>query len=244
MIPRFFVPDLDPAGSEAVLPPDESHHLARVLRLTAGDDVVVFDGQGVAIAAQILRADRGGAVVRLGEPLEAARLPRVALTLVQAVLKGEAMDAIVRDCTMLGVDAIQPVIADRTTVKLSAVSKGVERWRRVALASAKQCGRARLPGVREAIDFASWVDRPADGPRLFLAEPAIRDERTRPIREVIGEGVPQAAMVIVGPEGGWTESERALAATRGCVPVSLGGLTLRAESTPLAACAVLLTMWE
>src|SRR5689334_20354581 len=128
MTPRFFVPDLDPATGEAVLSPEESHHLARVLRLIAGDDVVVFDGRGTAYAAQIVRADRARAVVKLGGSLEVDRLPS-ALTLVQAVLKGDAMDAVVRDCTMIGVEAIQPVVTERTTVKLAAVSKGVERWR-------------------------------------------------------------------------------------------------------------------
>src|SRR3712207_305138 len=102
MIPRFFLPDLDPAAKDAVLPPDESHHLARVLRLTPGDEVVVFDGRGLAIAARVVSADRGRAVVRLGERLTTER-PSVALTVVQAVLKGDSMDAVVRDCTMVGV---------------------------------------------------------------------------------------------------------------------------------------------
>jgi 16S rRNA (uracil1498-N3)-methyltransferase len=244
MLPRFYVPDLDPAAGEAVLSPDESHHLARVLRLTSGDAVVVFDGRGTAIAAQVVSADRARAVVRLGGSIEAERPPRLALTLVQAVLKNDAMDAVVRDCTMVGVEAIQPVLTERTTIKLAAVSKGVDRWRRVALASAKQCGRARLPAIRAAIDFASWAGLPAAEPRLLLTEPAMRDDATRAMRDVIAGGVPQSATLIVGPEGGWTESERASAVARGCTPVSLGRLTLRAESVPLVACAVLLAMWE
>jgi 16S rRNA (uracil1498-N3)-methyltransferase len=244
MRPRFFIPDLDAADTEAVLPPDESHHLVRVRRLKAGDDVVVFDGRGLAMSARVGAADGARAIVRLGERLAVEPPAPVALMLVQAVLKPDAMDAVVRDATMVGVQAIQPVLADRTTVKQAAVSKGVERWRRVALASAKQAGRARLPEILTPIALTSWLDATANGPRFLLVEPAMTDAGTRRVRDVVKDDPPIAAALIVGPEGGWTADEYVRAIDRGCTAVTLGRLTLRADSVPLAACAIFLAMWD
>src|SRR5687767_3188710 len=92
VLPRFLAPELGSEGEIAVLPADESHHLTRVLRLVAGDRVAVFDGRGREFAAEIERADRISARVRLLTPIEAAPEPRVPYVLVQAALKGSAMD--------------------------------------------------------------------------------------------------------------------------------------------------------
>src|SRR6187401_2132489 len=109
MTPRFHAPDARARGDVVALPDDEASHLARVLRLTAGDAVRAFDGRGLEFDAVVTLAERGGASVRLGEPRTPAPELRVAMTLVQAVLKGEKMDEVVRDAVMLGVSAIQPL---------------------------------------------------------------------------------------------------------------------------------------
>ena len=133
-MPRFLVPDLGREGESALLPADESHHLTRVLRLVAGDHVAVFDGKGREFAARVEHADRIRASVRLLAPIEPRPEPRVPYVLVQAVLKGPAMDDIVRDATMLGARAIQPVLTSHVVVK-DPKRAVTERWRRVALAS-------------------------------------------------------------------------------------------------------------
>ncbi|MGH9369994.1 MAG: RsmE family RNA methyltransferase, partial [Vicinamibacterales bacterium] len=225
MLPRFLVPDLDPNRPSAVLPAEEAHHLARVLRLKAGDDVCVFDGRGREFLARVATIAREGVVVTLLEPSDTTRAASVALTLVQAVLKGEAMDDVVRDGTMIGVATIQPVVSDRTTVKASVLPKAVERWRRIALASAKQCGRATLPRIMEPVAFASWIDADIRGDAFLLVEPSVATSSTVTVRALAHGPAPKSASLVVGPEGGWTQEEVSLALAAGCTSLSLGRLT-------------------
>src|SRR6185437_15194306 len=152
---RFFAPGLDP-GDEAVdLPREEAEHLTRVLRLGAGDTVTVFDGRGRECLARVVSAARTRARVQILSRIEPAAEPAVALTLVQAVLKGDKMDDVVRDAVMLGVAAVQPIVTTRSEVTVAALLRNarVERWRRVALASVKQSRRAVVPEIRTPLAF-------------------------------------------------------------------------------------------
>ena len=241
-LPRFLVPDLGRAGESAVLPADESHHLARVLRLVTGDRVAVFDGKGREFAARIERADRMRASVKLLEPIEPKPEPRVPYLLVQAVLKGSAMDDIVRDATMVGARAIQPVLTSHVVVK-DLKRTVTERWQRVALASTKQCRRAVVPDVYPTLPFQKWLSSREHDLRLLFVEPSA-DWATKPLRHFIGQPPPASAAVIVGPEGGWSKSEIQGAVEAGCMPVTLGGLTLRADAMALAAGTLFRFLWE
>lgn len=244
MLPRFLVPALAPGDREAVLPPEEAHHLTRVLRLKPGDDVAVFDGRGREFRARVASAARDVVTVTLLEPVAAAALPGVALTVVQAVLKGEGMDDVVRDCTMVGVRAIRPVLSAHTTVKTALMPKAVERWRRVALASAKQCGRSTLPEIHDVIAFADWLAPGIAEETFLLLEPSAAVPGMVTVRQLSHRPVPVRATLVIGPEGGWSDEERARALEAGCTPLSLGPLTLRAAAVPLAASAAVLGAWD
>src|SRR5690349_11615188 len=147
---RFFAPALDPGDEHVDLPRDEAEHLTRVLRLGAGDTVAVFDGHGHQYLGRVVSAGRRDARVQVLSAHPAAPESSTHLTLVQSVLKGDKMDDVVRDAVMLGAAAIQPIVARRSETTVASVLRGarVERWRRVALASVKQSGRAVLPDVR------------------------------------------------------------------------------------------------
>lgn len=243
MIPRFLVPDLHEDRPDTVLPPGEAHHLVRVLRLGAGDEVAVFDGRGLELRGRVASVSRRGVTVRLiarAEPVT----PPVALTLVQSVLRGGAMDDVVRDATMVGVEAIQPIVSRNSAVRTALVSKALERWRRIALASTKQCGRSTLPGIRPPMAFDEWLRTEHPAGAFLLVEPARRGSGVLTIRDLAGRPTPRAASLVVGPEGGWTPAEHALALEAGCLPLTLGRLTLRAAAVPLAAAAALLAVWE
>jgi 16S rRNA (uracil1498-N3)-methyltransferase len=244
MLPRFLVPALDPGSREAALPPEEAHHLTRVLRLKAGDDVLVFDGRGQEFVARVAAAARGAVTVTLLQRVVATAQPAVSLTLVQSVLKGDAMDQVIRDCTMVGVDGVQPIVSARTTVKTALMSKAAERWRRIALASAKQCGRATLPEIDEAIAFETWLADRAVTDTFILLEPSAAPPGAVTVRHLAQHPAPARATLVVGPEGGWTEEERDRALQAGCTPLTLGRMTLRANAVPLAAAAALLAVWE
>jgi 16S rRNA (uracil1498-N3)-methyltransferase len=227
---RFYAPALDASAREAVLPVDEANHLTRVMRLGTGDEISVFDGRGREFRARVLSAARGRVQVELLDAIDPAPEPRVPVTLVQAVLKGDKMDAVVRDATMLGVTAIEPVITSRTIARRSENA----RWSRVAVSSAKQCRRAVVPAVGRPRPFNEWLAASAHGLRLMLVEPSAGESGQCSLR-VLEDHAPGSLAVMVGPEGGWTREERQQADRAGCMAVTLGGLTLRADAIAVVA---------
>ena len=148
------------------LPDDEAQHLSRVLRLKAGDEIAVFDGQGHEALARIASVTSRRVSVEVVEPRAAVPEPRVAVTLAQALLKSDKMDRVIRDAVMLGVSAVQPFVSRRTDVPMKAVEKGgrQDRWDRTVISSVKQCGRAVVPrGARDkGIRRAAAIDCGAD----------------------------------------------------------------------------------
>ena len=246
---RFFAPALDPGDERVTLPRDEGEHLTRVLRLGVGDAVAVFDGRGREFAAVVSAVVRRDVTVQLQSRIDPAPEPTVALTLTPAVLKGDKMDDFVRDAVMLGVAAIQPIVTKRSETTVAALLKGarVDRWRRVALASVKQSRRAVLPEVRLPLTFENVLDEPAAELRLMLVEPGVASADADRAGETLASlqtlPTPGDASLLVGPEGGWTDAERAVARERGVRLVTLGPRTLRADAVPIAAIAVLQFLW-
>ena len=247
-LPRFLAPSLDPDSREVTLPADEARHLTRVLRLASGARVAVFDGKGREFIATVSTASRDRVTLRLEEAVERFPGPRVSITLAQAILKGDKMDDVVRDATMIGADEIVPVLSEHISVKPAVIARGkpAERWTRVAIASAKQCGRATVPPVDAPVTLGSWLGGlPKDETlRLILVEPTISDPRVRPLREFVNVPPPPRVAILVGPEGGWSTRELDAALAAGCMPVRLGRLTLRADAVALVALSALTTIWE
>ena len=247
-LPRFLAPSLDPDSREVTLPADEARHLTRVLRLASGARVAVFDGKGREFIATVSTASRDRVTLRLEEAVERFPGPRVSITLAQAILKGDKMDDVVRDATMIGADEIVPVLSEHISVKPAVIARGKpeERWTRVAIASAKQCGRATVPTVDAPVTLGSWLGGlPKDETlRLILVEPTISDPRVRALREFINTPPPPRVAILVGPEGGWSTRELDAALAAGCMPVRLGRLTLRADAVALVALSALTTIWE
>ncbi len=258
---RFFAPSLDPGDETVALPRDEGEHLTRVLRLGVGETVSVFDGRGHEFLARVVAAARRDVQVQLLSRLEPARESAVSIVLAQAVLKQDKMDDVVRDAVMLGVSAVQPLVTRRTEVTAAALVRGarLDRWRRVALASAKQSRRAVLPEIRTPLTLESYLAEPPLSLRLMLVEPAAERaggageageaggnggfavESMRVLREL---QQPADVALLVGPEGGWTDGEVLLGAGAGARLLSLGHLTLRADAVPVAAISVLQVLWD
>jgi 16S rRNA (uracil1498-N3)-methyltransferase len=250
VLPRFFAPDAgrDAAERLVTLPDDEASHLTRVLRLAPGASVRVFDGAGAEWRAEVAETRRGRASVTLIERVAPAPEAQIAIALAVAVLKGDKMDAVVRDAVMLGATAIQPLITERTEISLAAVerSRRIDRWQRIVVSSAKQCGRAVVPPVLPAQTFDGWIREEAkttatDVPRLrlVLVEPGAAGA-AHDIRRIERPG---DCDVIVGPAGGWAEQELAAAEIAGVQRVTLGGLTLRADAAPIVALTALRVAW-
>lgn len=240
MRPRFYLPALDETG-RGTLGADEAAHLTRVLRLGVGAEVDVFDGRGGMFLARVVELGRAGAQVQVLGPAPSAPEARLAVTLVISVLKGDKMDDVVRDAAMMGAGAVQPVVSARSEMSLAALLRGhrAERWQRIAVASVKQCGRAVVPVVRAPRELRAWAVQPGGDPVLVLYEPSAG------IASRLGD-VPSepAVQLLVGPEGGWAEEERASFETARFRAVSLGRRTLRAEAAPLVAMAAIYEAWN
>jgi 16S rRNA (uracil1498-N3)-methyltransferase len=233
--PRFYVPEARDENRSIQLPQDEAAHLTRVLRLATGDRIRVFNGRGDEWDAQVDEAGKGRVSARLGERVTPAAEARTALTLCIAVLKADKMDDVIRDAVMLGVVAIQPLITARAEYTLATIVRSgrVARWQRIAIASAKQCGRAVVPEIHQPAAIDEVIKRPGD--RVMLVEPnaagpAMPLQAVPPLERVA---------VFAGPEGGWSEQEVQAARDNGAMLLTLGALTLRADTVPIVSLTAL-----
>lgn len=227
------------------LPAEEAEHLRRVLRLGPGARVDVFDGRGHEWEGEVAECDRQQVTVRLLR----TQLPRpessVAIVLVTAVLKGDGMEHVVRDAVMLGVHAIRPVVTSRTEISLAALTRSerAARWRRIAVASAKQCGRAVVPVVSDPVPLDDVLSRmPSYSQRLCLVEPSAAPDGTISVTAL--GAAPARAALLVGPEGGWAPEELRTIVGAGWTPVSVGARTLRAETVPVVALTAVSVVWR
>ena len=241
---RFYAPDAHRTGQIVTLPADEAAHATRVMRLKPGDQVRVFDGAGHEFLAVIDRATKTNVDVRLEEPHPAAPERRIRVALAQAVLKGDKMDDVVRDAVMMGVTSIIPLLATRSEVSAATLQRrrSRERWERIAIVSAKQCGRAVVPAIEEPCDLDALVARGvSDGQAttLMFVEPAAAGGA----RSEFTAAPLDSATLIIGPEGGWTSEE--IDKTASAVShLTLAGPTLRADAMALVALSMLFTRWD
>lgn len=237
---RFTFPPDQLADGRITFDRDESHHLARVLRLHPGDTVVASSGDGIehTVRLDVVGDIAAGTVIATrSRPSESP----LTVTLVQGVPKGDKMEAIVRAVTELGVAHVVPAVTERTVVRLDPARwrERVRRWQRVAKEATKQCGRAVVPDVD--------VPRPLDACLDALGPPSPRELRlcvwegaTAPLDQALAGAAPSASVcVLVGPEGGLTPEEVESARLRGFVVASLGPRILRSETAGPAVVAIL-----
>jgi 16S rRNA (uracil1498-N3)-methyltransferase len=244
---RFYAPDAREEGELVALPTEEAQHLTRVLRLGRGAAVRVFNGRGAEFEAIVEDTTKDEACVLLGARRTSAPEPHVAVTLAQAVLKGDKMDDVVRDAVMMGAAVVQPLVTSRTEVSLPTLEKARkrERWERIAISSAKQCGRAVVPQIKEPLAFDTFIPTVAPltlrSTVLMFVEPGAASEAI-PLGAL--DSKPSAeAMIVVGPEGGWTQEEVA-AGVAACRVVTLGERVLRADVMGVVGLAALFTAWK
>jgi len=235
---RFFVPKEMVKGNRIVITGKEAHHILDVMRLRQSDKVTTFDGSGREYTGIVKETGRRSLVVEIVETREPRQRESVKITLIQALPKKEKMDYIVEKATELGVDRIVPVFTERTIPDWDDKKKHsqVERWRKIALEAAKQCGRADIPEISGIEDFNSVITRMA-GEKLRLI--AVLSEETVPIAGAIAGPKPESIAIAIGPEGDFTEEETAAAKAAGFKPISLGPRVLRSDTAGLAAIAIL-----
>ncbi|MFA0753109.1 MAG: hypothetical protein IMHGJWDQ_000880 [Candidatus Fervidibacter sp.] len=220
---------------------DESyvHRLHRVLRLEAGDKLVLFDPAGEEWIAEIVTYRANLVVLQLVERQVALQEPTVSLTLFQGLPKGEKMDFIVQKATELGVNRIVPMMTRRTVVQLTPDrAKGKRaRWERVAIAATEQCGGRQVPEIALPMSFYHAVQEAKDADIWLL----FYESAELPLREALAHvSSPRKVAVMVGPEGGFDPGEVTLAQRHGAHLVSLGRRLLRTETAAVVAVALVL----
>jgi 16S rRNA (uracil1498-N3)-methyltransferase len=242
-LPRFHIPSERWSADALVLTEDEARHCTQVMRRAVGDEVVVFNGSGDWARCRITTAAKNRVELSC-EAAGATPAPSVAVTLLQAIPKAGNMELIIEKAVELGVNAIVPVLTERTVVKLDAkeAAKKREKWQRLALEACKQCGQNWLPLIHDPKSFESVWDRlPTHDLRLIAA---IQDD-ARSLKvifhpdPVFGTRPPASVLMVIGPEGDFTPAEYALARKHGCEPITLGSIILRVETAALYCLSVL-----
>jgi 16S rRNA (uracil1498-N3)-methyltransferase len=237
-VPHFHVPPGNVNGGRFFLEPDESRHLAVVLRKKPGDAVELFDGADRSFRA-VLEAVSPERVEGRILSSSAAPLLSYRLRLFQGLPKGDKMDFILEKMTELGAAEVVPVVTERSVLRLppDRLPGRLERWRKILLAAAKQCGQSRVPAVSEPVDFRAALS--LCGPGSLILFPWEGEERLG-LKQVLQEERPAAVDLFIGPEGGFSPKEAELARERGARLVTLGPLVLRTETAGLMAASALL----
>lgn len=229
---RFYASAESFSGTSIRLEKDETRHLRDVLRMTVGDELSVFDGEGREYTCTLREIAKTFSVVDIiAESAPASPESPFKITVAATVMGGEKYDLIIQKAVELGVVRLVPVHTIRSEVKIRDAEKRVERWRRIALEATKQTGRAKLMQIGEPATFAEVIKRTETETVVLFSE---RDGA--PFDTIAAAG---KITIIFGPKGGWDEAELDAAKKHGATIVTLGGRILRAETASIAITAIL-----
>ncbi|RJS92383.1 16S rRNA (uracil(1498)-N(3))-methyltransferase [Salinisphaera sp. Q1T1-3] len=237
-IPRVHLPEPLAVGQRVPLPDDKRHHLATVLRLRAGDPLILFNDTDCEFTATLVHADRKRAEIEITAAETPGRESPLDVTLVQAIARGDRMDFALAKAVELGVTRIQPVFTARGQVKLAGerLAKKQVHWQRVVVSAAEQSGRLVCPCVDTAADLAEVLDLPMHVERALMLAP----DAGQPLS---AHGRCTRAALLIGPESGLADDEIVRAAAAGWQGITLGPRVLRTETAGMAALAALQTQW-
>jgi 16S rRNA (uracil1498-N3)-methyltransferase len=239
---RFYVDAASLADDRVEIDGALAHRLAKVLRMRAGDEAIFFDGSGEDVRVRLDDVSARHVGAEVIERATGPREPRVRLHLYQAITKGDRFEWLIEKATEIGVARVVPLVAARTVVKTPAEGNRADRWRRIALEAAEQCGRSAVPEIGAPQSFDDAL-RGAPGILLLPYEeagdaaPGIHDVLNRRIDDVFALA---EVSVFIGPEGGYEAAEIERAIEAGAEVVTLGDRVLRSETAGLVAAALVM----
>lgn len=238
-VPRLHLAQPLAPGAEVTLDAGTARHVTRVLRLRAGAELTLFNGDGHEYRARLVaddaRSARAQVLADTGAPPTESPLH---ITLAQGIARGERMDYIVQKAVELGVRDIVPLLTERSVVRLQGARARSRRahWQRVAIGACEQCGRVCVPEIAPPQTPASWLEATPPGTRWLL-------DPLAPAGCAPGDAAPEHVLLLIGPEGGLSRAEREQAHAAGFRPVRLGPRVLRTETATVAALTALQLMW-
>lgn len=236
-LPRFFISSGQVSGTTIILAGEDVRHIVMVMRMKAGDELLLCDGKGTEYTVKITDVSRSYVKTEIVSQSKKG-IPRLRITLGQGLPKSDKMDFIVQKATELGVAVIAPIITERTIVKVKDEEKRISRWQKIAREAAMQSNRTYIPTVEAIRKFSDFLRTPNSEPGTLLLLPW--EEGTEPIKNVLRQN-PEAQdiVVLIGPEGGYSSAEAKAAQDKGFHLVSLGPNILRTETAAVAVLSMI-----
>jgi 16S rRNA (uracil1498-N3)-methyltransferase len=236
--PKFFIEPNDISGLEITIQGEDVSHISRVLRMRQGDELILSDGSGTEYSVRISAIASGKIITAITDRINRP-LPSLHITLCQGLPKSDKkMDLIVQKATELGVSSIIPLITERTIVKIHDGEKRVIRWRKICREAAMQSRRPGIPTVAEIGRLPDFLSRVEPDPEILLLLPW--EESTRSIKEALGANrEKKRIIVLIGPEGGFSQKEAESAEKKSFIPVTLGPNILRTETAGIAVLSMI-----
>ncbi|WDT85224.1 16S rRNA (uracil(1498)-N(3))-methyltransferase [Alteromonas sp. 009811495] len=233
-IPRVYYPSPIPLEQEFTLTDDAGHHIATVLRIKPNRPIVLFNGDGNEYSATVISIQRKKVIVEADACLSIAKESPLHLHLGQGVSKGDRMDTVLQKSVELGVTEITPIITERCTVKLDEArwEKKLQQWQKIIVGACEQSGRNVLPTLHSPVSLNQWLASSTATTRLVLAPGAQQSLARQPYNA-------QGYRLLIGPEGGLSESEIHMANESGYQSVSLGPRILRTETAAITSLSIL-----
>ncbi|WP_100638341.1 16S rRNA (uracil(1498)-N(3))-methyltransferase [Marinobacter salexigens] len=237
-IPRIYTDSPLSEGNHAGLDENAAQHVGKVLRMQPGQELRLFNGDGQDYPATITEAGKKHVEVLVGAPIANPNESPLQITLGQTLSKGDRMDYAVQKAVEMGVTQIVPLTTERCDVKLKGdrEEKRLRHWQSVAISAAEQCGRARIPEILPVMTIEQWLEH-----SRICELRLVLHHRTEQSLSSISK--PGSLALMIGPEGGLTADEIALAEKEGFLPVALGPRVLRTETAPVAAMTLCQWLW-
>jgi len=236
-LPRIYSAQALSSGESLTLDSNATRHLVQVLRLKAGNAIILFDGSGNDFSASISLANKRECIVQIDEVVRHEQSCKLSLHLAIGISRGERMDFSIQKAVELGVQSITPLFTERCMVQLKGerLKNRLTHWQGVVHHACEQSGRSLVPQIHTAQPLNSWLER-LTGTSLIL------DHRAEDTLATI-EKPEHALTLLVGPEGGLSTVERQQATRQGMLSIRLGPRVLRTETAPLAALAAIQMLW-
>jgi 16S rRNA (uracil1498-N3)-methyltransferase len=215
-----------------------AHHALKVMRLKINDQLILFNGDGSDFTGQVIRISKRQVEVSIKSKKNIKNESNLKVILLQALTSSEKMDLIIQKTTELGISEIQPIICERSIVKIKneKIEKKLSHWRQVSIAACEQCGRAKIPTIHKPENIIKYLEKITDSDKITKI--ILSPEATKSLDNVT-HNVKRNIIVLIGPEGDFTKQELDFSIQKGFSPIKIGPRILRTETAPMCILSIL-----